>query len=228
MGMFDHVIIEGLKLPKLPKEINSYLKDNNAALPNDLQTKDLDNSLSTYTVKENGQIYLTEYKPTGKKVPYEPVWKTFSDNRSFLERLYSNIKFGSYKQSSKSNLVEERKPVQTKVKLTATFNAYVYHEIAGRYLDAEFEFTATDGKIAKVKLLRAELEPEAKAKKRRANDAEFKAKMDASFEARRKLTSQWYYPVIKEIYNPAVFFSKLLIQAACNKIVSWTYRWHGI
>ncbi|NDG31078.1 hypothetical protein EB118_13550 [bacterium] len=228
MGMFDNVIIEGLKLPKLPAEINAFLKANAAALPTDFQTKDLDNTLSTYTIKDSGQIYLTEHVPTGKKMPYEPVWKSFIDNRSFLERLYHHVKFGSYKNNSELNFVDERKAVQTKVKLTDTFDAYMYREIAGRYLEAEYEFTASEGKVTKVKLLKAELESEAVAKKRKADDEAFKAKMGASFEARRKFTSQWYYPVIKEIYNPAVFFSKLLIQAACNKIVSWTYRWHGI
>ncbi|NBW58319.1 hypothetical protein EBR43_11190, partial [bacterium] len=222
------VIIEGLKLPKLPAEINAFLKANDAALPADFQTKDLDNTLATYTIRENGQVYLTEYVPTGKKVPYEPIWKSLTDNRSFLERVYSNVKYGYYKDKSKSNLVEERKAVQSKVKFTSTFNAFIYHEIAGRYLDAEYEFTVVDGKVTKVKLLRIELESEASANKRKAGDAAFKAKMDASFEARRKFTSLWYYPILKEIYNPFVFFSKLIIQAVCNKIISWTYRWHGI
>ncbi|NBP02478.1 MAG: hypothetical protein EBU90_20640 [Proteobacteria bacterium] len=228
MGMFDHVIIEGLKLPKLPAEINTFLKANDAALPSDFQTKDLDNTLSTYTIRENGQIYLTEYVPTGKKVPYEPLWKSFLDNRSFLERVYSNFKYGHYKYKPKSNLVEERKAIQTKVKLTDTFDAYMYHEVAGRYLEAEYEFTVTNGKVTKVRLLKAELEAEAVANKRKADDAELKAKMDASFEARRIFKSKWYYPVLKEIYNPFVFFSKIIIQALCNKIISWSHRWHGV
>lgn len=226
MGMFDTVVIEGLKLPNVPKEIRDYLKSNNETLPSDMQTKDLDNVMATYTINSKGQIFETIYETTGKKIPYEP-FRLGPDNRSFLEKLYHNIKFSKLDRTL-PKFTEERVPKKKKSNLTATFNAGVYHEIAGRYLDAEFEFVANKGKITKVKLLHCELESAKKAAERKARDAEFKIKMDASFEARRKLAASWYYPILREVYNPFVFFSRIIVQAACNKIIKWSYSWHGV
>lgn len=223
--MFDTVVVEGLKMPNLPKDIAKYLKDNNIDLSYDLQTKDLDNTLSVYTINDKGQLFLTVHRTTGKKKPYEPLG--FPDNRSFLEKLYSKIKYRKLDRNL-PKLVDVMVPVKVKSNLTNTFTAGLYKEVSGRYLDADYEFVANNGKITRVKLVNCELEPAKKAAERKANDAAFDAKMKASFEARRKLTSSWYYPVLKETYNPFVFFSRILIQAVCNKIVNWTYRWHGI
>jgi hypothetical protein len=49
MGMFDTVIVEGLKL-KAPKEVFSYLKTNNSEFPVEFQTKDLENFLGNYKI----------------------------------------------------------------------------------------------------------------------------------------------------------------------------------
>ena len=80
MGLFDTVIIEGLKL-KAPREVTSFLKSNNAEFPKEFQTKDLDSAMSVYTIKENGNIYIEERIPTGKKIPFNyPSW-SWNDNR---------------------------------------------------------------------------------------------------------------------------------------------------
>lgn len=223
--MYDDIVIEGLKMPNLPKDISKYLKDNNIVLSYNLQTKDLENTLSTYTINSKGQLFLTVHRTTGKKKPYEPL--SFPDNRSFLEKLYSKIKYRKLDRNL-PKFVDVMVPYKEKSNITATFTAGLYTEVAGRYLDADFQFVANNGKVTKVKLINAELESVKKASERRASDAAFNAKMQASFEARRKLTSSWYYPVLKEIYNPLVFFSKILIQAVCNKIINWTHRCHGV
>lgn len=227
MGMFDTVVIEGLKLPPLPKNVKTYLKTNNAELSNEYQTKDLDNCLSTYTIDKNGSMFATVYKPTGKKEPYKDIAGFFKDNRSVLEKLYYKFKFKKLDRT-RPKFVDVRKPVREKVYFTNTFNIYTYNEIAGRFLDVEFELTAEKGKIVKIKFVKSELESESAAKKRKANDIEFNQKLEKSFQARRKLTSSWYYPLLKEVYNPFVFFSRLTIQAICNKILIWTCRWHGV
>lgn len=224
--MFDTVVVEGLKLPNLPKDINNYLKENNASLRAEFQTKDLECIMLNYVIKKDGQVYETHFKPTGKKKPYEPL--AFRDNRSFLEKLYTKLKYKNLNNGGKRSFVDEVKPVLKKSTMTKTFVAGSYDEVAGRYLDVDIEFTVIAGKVIKTKLLKAELEPALKAKKRRETDLIFKTKMDASFEARRKFQSKWYYPVLKEVYNPFVFFSRLSVQAACNKIVKWTHSWHGV
>ena len=229
MGMFDTVVIEGLKLPALPKDINSYLKTADCTLPNDYQTKDLDNSLSTYTINKEGQIFLTEYKPTGKKIPYESPFKGWTDNRSFLERLFFKLKtkhFNSLYPLPK--FTEERKPVKAKTSITNTFEIYNYVEIASRYIEVSFEVTAIKGKVTKVTLKNAKIESEKNARARIKNNEEFDKKMALSIEKRRILQSKWYYPFLKEVYNPFVFFTSKIVQAICNWIVKQTYRWHGV
>ena len=74
MGMYDTVIVEGLKL-KTSKEVAAFLKANSAKLPSEFQTKDLENFLATYYINEAGQIFETVYKPTGKKKEYVDPFK---------------------------------------------------------------------------------------------------------------------------------------------------------
>jgi len=225
--MFDTVIIEGLKL-KAPKEITNYLKKHNAEFPNHFQTKDLENFLSTYLINENCQIFEEIRKPTGKKVPYKfPIW-SWKDNRSFLERLYWSIKHKKYSLKEEDKLVDEYKTVKQKSKLTNTFNIYSYDEIGGRYVELEYQIKAVDGKVKSAKLIKSSIESEQSSLDRKQRDIEFKAKMDQEIIQRKELHSQWYYPIIKEIYNPFVFFLRLAVQKICNKIVTWSYRWTGI
>lgn len=229
MGMFDTVVIDKLKLPNLPKEVTSYLKNNNASIPTEYQTKDLENCLLTYTIDSSGQIYLTEFKPTGKKIPYESPFKNWTDSRSFLERVYFKIierrldnKYPTLRK------VEERKPVKVKTKLTNTFNVYSYDEIGGRYVELEFGIVAVDGKVKKVNILKSEIESEKLAKQRISEREKFEKNLSESIASRNKFRSKWYYPLIKETYNPFVFFTSKLVQKLCNKILSLSYRWTGV
>jgi len=226
MGMFDTVLIKGLKL-KEPKEVSSYLKNNYGSFPTDFQTKDLENSLSTYYINEDGQIFEEVRKPTGKKVPYKfPIWD-WKDNRSFLERLYWNTRNKKY-ITEEDKLVDEYKTVKQKSKFTQTFNIYSYDEIGGRYVDLEYEIKAVEGKVKSSKLIKHSIESEADARNRKQRDIEFKARLEEEITHRNNLHSRWYYPIIKETYNPLVFFTKLIVQNICNKIVIWSYRWTGI
>lgn len=229
MGMFDTVVIEGLKLPTLTKEVNSYLKKVGKSLPNDFQTKDLDNSLSTYTIDSKGQIYLTEYKPTGKKIPYESPFANWTDNRSFIERMYFKLQHRHLnKKYSLPRFTEERKPVKVKTKITNTFEVYNYEQIDGRYVDVSFIITAIDGKVTKISLNKAEIESEKEARERIKRNEEFDVRMALNIDRQRKFRSQWYYPILKETYNPILFLSSKLVQAACNWLIKQTYRWRGV
>lgn len=229
MGMFDTVIIEGLKLPKLSKEVNDFLKENSVSLPNDFQTKDLDSALSTYTINSDGQIFLTEYIPTGKKIKYESPFKGWVDNRSLLERLYFNLKNRSIeKRYPTLRLVDERKPKKVKTNITNTFEIYTNSEINGRYVEASFNIEAIKGRVNKIKLNQCSLEPLKEANLRKAEDKIFKEKLALTFEKNKEFKARWYYPVLKELYNPLVFFASKSIQAVCNYIVKQTHRWHGV
>jgi len=224
MGLFDTVVIEGLKL-KQPPELKKYLKDNNAPFPSEYQTKDLDPFLTTYKIKENGQVYKQERKPTGKKVARDLPLKGFKDNRSFIERLYWNYKF---KEDKTPKLVDEYKSIFVKDKFTNTISIFSLEEIGGRYVTLDYSLKIVDGIVKSHSLIQFELESVKEAEARHVENKAFKDKMDLRFAERNQFTSKWYYPILKEIYNPIVFFGKRATQFICNKIVTWTYRWNGI
>ena len=227
MGMFDTIIVEGLKL-KAPKEVTSFLKANNAELPTEFQTKDLDNVLGTYKLNAKGDVFAEERRPTGKKIPYELPFLNWKDNRSWLERVYWKFKYKEYTNKEDIKLIDETKPVFVKIKFTNTFTMLAVEEIGCRSLALDYEVKVIDGKVKSTKLLKWSLEPEKDAQKRKQDDAEFKKNMEISFAARRTFQSKWYYPILKETVNPAIFFTRLLIQKACNNIITWSYRWYGV
>lgn len=227
MGMFDTIIIEGLKL-KAPKEVTSFLKENSAEFPSEFQTKDLFCALSTYKIKENGAVYLEERKPTGKKIPYKEPFNNWKDKRSLLEKLYWYFKNKKYNAYSKRRFVDETKSVFVKHKLTNTFTMLSYDEIGGRYLTLDYEIKAVDGKVENARLLKWSLETEREASKRHKLDNEFKQKMESSFSKRNEFQSKWYYPILRETYNPFIFFLRIAVQKICNTLVRWSYRWTGV
>lgn len=224
--MFDTVIIEGLKL-KTPREVTSFLRANNANFPAEYQTKDLECSLSTYKIKDSGVILREERKPTGRKIPYKAPFEGWNDRRPFLERVYWHFKNKNL-STSLPELVDETKPVFVKTNLTDTFTMLSYDEVGGRYLSLDYEIKAIEGKVKSIKLIEWSIESEEEADKRHKSDLEFKEKMELSFSRRKEFQSKWYYPFLKEIYNPFIFFSKIIVQSVCNTIIRWSYRWTGV
>lgn len=225
--MFDTIVIEGLKL-KTPKEVTSFLKANNAELPTEFQTKDLDCVLATYFINEKGDVYENVRKLTGKKIPYEPPFKGWHDNRSFLERVYWKIKNKNFKLPEEGRYVEEYKTVKVKSKLTSTFTMLSLDEVGGRYLTLDYEVKVVEGKVKSVKLLKWEIESKSDAQERHKENEEFKLRASQEIEARKAFQSNWYYPILKETYNPFIFFSRLTVQAICNALIRWSYRWTGV
>jgi hypothetical protein len=226
MGMFDTIIIEGLML-KAPKEVTSFLKANNAEFPKEFQTKDLDNVLGTYKLNAKGDVYREERKPTGKKIPYGLPFLSWKDDRAWLERVYWKYKHKEY-TNEEVKLIDETKPVFTKVKLTNTFTMLGVELINGRSLVLDYEVKVIDGKVKSTKLIEWSLESEKDAQKRRQDDEEFQLQTDRTLAKRRALRSKWYYPIIKETYNPFIFFSRLAVQSICNALIRWSYRWLGV
>jgi len=227
MGLYDTVIVEGYKL-KIPQEIESYLKAVGKELPNDFQTKDLSSSMGTYYIDKNGQMYFEYYEETGKRIKRDDFWKTWTDNRSFIERMFFKFKNKAIYNRPVSRTVPEYRKAKKKFTETHTFNFYTYEEIAERYIDIEYKAEVVNGKVKNIELVKYNLESISAAKKRKAEKEVFDKKMQESFEARKRFTSTWYYPILRETYNPFIFFLKLLIQKVCQKIISWTYRWTGV
>ena len=226
MGMFDTIIVEGLKL-KAPKEITSFLKANNAELPTEFQTKDLDNVLGTYKLNAKGDVFREERKPTGKKIPYELPLLNWKDSRSWLERVYWRFKHKEYKKED-IKLIDETKPIFVKTKFTNTFIMLAVEEIDRRNLVLDYEVKVIDGKVKSTKLLEWSLESKEDAQKRKQDNDEFLLQMDKTINKRRELKSKWYYPIIKETYNPFIYFSRLAVQSICNALIRLSYRWTGV
>ena len=227
MGMFDTIIIEGLKL-KAPKEVTSFLKVNNAEFPTEFQTKDLDNVLGTYKLSAKGDVYREERKPTGKKISYELPFKNWRDDRPWLERVYWKFKYEKYKDKEDTKLIDETKPVFVKVKFTNTFTMLAVEEVGGRSLVLDYDVKVIDGKVKSTKLVEWSLESEKDAQKRKQDNDEFVLQTDKKFAKRRELRSKWYYSILRETYNPFIFFTRLIVQSLCNALIRWSYRWYGV
>ncbi len=222
MGMFDDITVEELKV-SAPKAVMQFLQQHDAVIPNAFQTKDLDSILSHYIIKANGQMMVREYVETGKTEPYVPI--TFADSRSFLERAYYNYAFPRSKTPVRKKCLKE---VLKKVNFTKTFVMYCSEQVAGRYLSIDFTVTVIKGKVKSIVYLKHDLESEKDAKHRSALDDQFTVRMNQNFAAHKQLRSRWYYPLLKEIMNPAIFFTRLLLQKVCSKIITWSHRWHGV
>ena len=223
MGLFDTIVNNGFKL-KLPREVTSFLKANGADIPDEFQTKDLENCLSTFKLFPNGRLLELTRKPTGRKVKYNSPFANWEDNRPLLEKIYHNI-FIKSKYKDGNLLVDETIDVYEKSNLTADFEMYAYELIGGRYLALNFDVQAVKGIVKKAKLTRWELESEEDAASRTKQDNEWKEKMDKSFAKQKELRARWYYPLIKEIYNPLIFFTGLLIRNICTWLTNKTYKW---
>jgi len=228
MGMFDSVIIEGLKL-KAPKEVTSYLKSCNTEFPQEFQTKDLDNVLTTYKINEKGEVFKYDRVPTGKKLPYEPPFKSWDNERPFLEKVYWKLVQRKIdKKYGKLEFVDEYKNVLKRDKITNTIEIYSYDEVGGRYLELSYNLTIVDGIVKKSILNKWDIEPKNEALERKKRNDEFVKNADIQIARRKEFRSQWYYPVLKEVYNPFIFFTKKIVQLICNKLVTWSYRWTGV
>jgi len=222
MGLFDTIVNNGFKL-KVPREVSSFLKANNAEIPDEFQTKDLDNCLTTFKLYPNGRLLELTRKPTGRKIKYKNPFEGWKDNRPLLEKIYHKLFVES--KFTKIDMVDETIDIYVKSDLTATFEMYSYEEIGGRYLTLDYTAEAVKGVVKKAKLLKWEIEDEQEAKERIQRDKEWKQKADESLAKSRDLKSKWYYPLIKEIYNPIIFFSGLAIRGVCGWLSSKTYTW---
>jgi len=230
MGMFDTIIIKGLKL-KQPREVSSFLSGAKADFPSKFQTKDLDNTLSTYYIDENGMMTHTVYKPTGRLVKNKNKLPNFFcfNNSSFLEKIYNKYRFKRLdKKYPSPRLITETKPVVERCNSNSTFNVYSYDEIDGRFLSLDYKITTTNGQVTKAILTQWHIESEREAYRRKKRDQEWKQQTDQHYQQQQIFQSKWYYPILKEIYNPVVFFGKKILQYVGNNLIKLTYRWQKI
>jgi len=225
MGLFDTVIIEKLKL-EYPPEVDSFLKERNAEFPNDFQTKDLDCSMAMYKITEDGQLWHEQRVPNGKKVKREP-WPRFKQDLSWLETVYWDYR---EKQLDKkmnalySEFDEGYDLVFKPSNVTTTINLYTFELIQDKYLTLDYEVILVGGKVVSSRLTHHEIETDEEKNNREIRDKELDENLTARRKALNKLHAQWYYPVIKEVYNPLVFLTSKSLQYIAERLKQLSYK----
>jgi len=225
MGLFDTVIIEKLKLD-YPPEVDSFLKERNAEFPNDFQTKDLDCSMASYKITEDGQLWHEQRIPNGKKVKRNS-WPKFNQDLSWLETLYFDYKekqFDKKMNALYSEFDEGYDLVFKPSNVTATISLYTYELIKDKYLTLDYEVILVGGKVINSRLIHHEIETDEEKNNREIRDKELDENLAARRKAYKKLHAQWYYPIIKEVYNPLVFLTSKFLRYIADKLKQFSYK----
>jgi hypothetical protein len=186
MGMYDDIVCKyPLPLPEDTKGFN----------PCGFQTKDLDNALDCYEIREDGTLWLRECER--EYTDGDPNGKTF------LER------FG---------IVKVTKVWWTHVKLTKSIDMYTYQHGEGEYdYWVVFSIEFVDGVINKINLVKFDAKNNSK---RKENDRQFieELKLRKQFEStlRYKLIYRYYNKLISFICTITNRFGNFLSNASCK------------
>ena len=180
--MYDDIVCK-YPLP-LPEDTKGFV-------PLRFQTKDLDNALDCYEIREDGTLWLRECER--EYTEGDPNGKTFFE------------KFG---------MVKETKVWWTHVKTTNTIRMYDYNNYNDGSYDywVEFEIVFIDGVINKINLVKFEATDNSK---RKENDRQFieELKKNKEFESTNlyKLVIKPYNKIIRFICKLIYNFGSFLI-----------------
>ena len=186
MGMFDDIVCK-YPLP-LPEDTKGFH-------PCGFQTKDLDNALDCYEIREDGTIWLRECER--EYTDGDPNGKTFLE------------KFG---------IVKETKVWWTQVKLTKTINMYTYQHGDGQYdYWVEFVIEFVDGVLNKIELKKFD----AKDNTKRKEDFELHIE---EIKKRKRFESTLFYKLIGKPLNKCSLFIAAILYAVGEFLtkLSWT------
>jgi len=186
MGMYDDIVCK-YPIP-LPEDTKGYI-------PNRFQTKDLDNALDCYEIREDGTLWLRE-----------------------CEREYTEGNPNGKTWSEKFGIVKETKVWWTHVKLTKSIDIYDYQHGEGEYdYWVEFEIVFIDGVIDKIKLIKFDATDNSK---RKENDRQFieELKKNKEFES-----TNLYKLVIKP-YNKIIRFICRLLYSTGSFLITNVWK----
>ena len=181
MGMYDSIICQ-YPLP-MPDDLKGYTGSH------DFQTKDLDLSLSTYTIDENGQLFIDRF---------EGEWEQGNENSdSFIGKL------GYYK-------ITKKWLEQLNSTITIIFYDYQHSQNTDYDYFIEYEAIFINGKITSVKLITFEAKDNAERKRK---DIEFNEQMKKHHE----FIKTWKYKFFVKPYNSIISYSfRKLSKASYN------------
>lgn len=168
MGMFDEIVCKySLPLPEDTKGFHPY----------GFQTKDLDNALDCYEIREDGTLWLRE-----------------------CEREYTDGNPNGKTWSEKIGSVKETKVWWTHVKLTKKINMYTYHQGENEYdYWVEFVVEFVDGIINKIELKKFDVTNNAERKENFRQHIE-------KLKERKEFESKLFYKLIGKPFNKTIWF----------------------
>lgn len=173
MGMYDDIVCK-YPLP-LPEDTKGFHLCG-------FQTKDLENALDCYEIREDGTLWLRECER--EYIDGDPKGKTWSE---------------------KIGIVKETKVWWTPVKITKSINMYTYQHGEGQYdYWVEFVILFMDGVIQKIELQKFEANDNSKRKESYKQHIE-KIKQRAKFE------STIFYKLFGKPFNKTIWFSVLTL-----------------
>jgi len=187
MGMYDDIVCK-YPLP-LPEDTKGFV-------PLRFQTKDLDNALDCYEIREDGTLWLRECER--EYTEGDPNGKTFFE------------KFG---------MVKETKVWWTHVKTTNTICMYDYNNYNDGPYDywVEFEIVFIDGVIDKIKLIKFDATDNSK---RKENDRQFIEELKKN----KEFKSTNLYKLVIKPYNKIIRFICKLIYNFSSFLIANVYK----
>jgi hypothetical protein len=186
MGMYDDIVCK-YHLP-LPEDTKGFH-------PCGFQTKDLDNALDCYEIREDGTLWLRECER--EYTDGDPNGKTF------LER------FG---------IVKETKVWWTHVKLTKSIDMYDYQHGEGEYdYWVVFSIQFVDGVINKINLVKFDAKDNAKRKEDDKRHIE-------ELKQRMKFESTLFYRFFCKPYNKIIRFVTRQLSKFATLLLSVCYK----
>ena len=139
MGMFDNLYVER-KLP-LTKEIKKAFP-NKDWTKEDFQTKSLDNTMTSYYIKKNGNLYTEKVEGETIRTMPEAEEKKLKKQGKFCWPY-------EFVETSRESVKEI---------ITETINFYSYEEDEeGNTWDIEFDAEIVKGKVGSIKLIKGEI-----------------------------------------------------------------------
>lgn len=168
MGMYDDIVCK-YHLP-LPEDTKGFH-------PCGFQTKDLENALDCYEIREDGTLWLRECER--EYIDGDPKGKTWSE---------------------KIGLVKETKVWWTPVKLTKSINMYTYQHGEDQYdYWVEFVIQFIDGVLQKIELKKFNATDNTKRKENNRQHIE-------ELKKRKEFESTLFYKLFGKPFNKTIWF----------------------
>ena len=168
MGMYDDIVCK-YHLP-LPEDTKGFH-------PCGFQTKDLENALDCYEIREDGTLWLRECER--EYIDGDPRGKTWSE---------------------KIGLVKETKVWWTPVKITKSINMYTYQHGEGQYdYWVEFVIQFIDGVLQKIELKKFNATDNTKRKENNRQHVE-------ELKKRKEFESTLFYKLFGKPFNKTMWF----------------------